>query len=509
MCIRYRTPLRPPTRWDESDRVAAEAVLAAFAADGFAIHRQRMQQQLGVRAVRVRALPVLGGMADQGAVTVRSAGQALATVVTHGPFLTSWRPETPLPRRDSLISAAMTSSTTVPSDTVGTQVCPACGAAVPTGTFCGCCGAELAEPPSYWRTVLRPRVYAAAPQEKLALPMVTSSLFPHLERPSRSPFQAGLVVLVLALIGCTWLRLIGPLISVAGLGVPLLFVLYLWQTDVYRDMPRHGLLVSAILGTALGVGWTLFTGGVVARAYGIPIAAGFALEQVLSVGLAISLVGAFLMIVPAIVVRMLRPPRRESLDGFVIGAMGALAFTAASTITNFAPQFVSGLINDVPTFRLAVHAALYGLVAPLTAGASGGLIGIALWFRPGARSRARRWRMRAALLFFTLLVAGLYSCIWIMEATRMPQSVQLLLHIVLAMVALIALRAAIQMALLREAQDPPTGQPILCVHCDRVVPDMPFCPSCGAAARASSRFSRQLRRQSPPVRSGADPDGSV
>ena len=401
----------------------------------------------------------------------------------------------------------MTSPTTSPSGTVGTQVCPACQTAVPTGTFCGCCGAELAAPPTYWRTVLRPKAFAAAPREKLVLPGVASTLFPHLERPSRSPFQIGLIVLVLALIGFSWLRLIGPLITIAGLGVPVLFVLYLWQTDVHRDMPRHGLVVSAVLGTALGVGWTLFTGGLVARAYGIPIAAGFALEQVLSVGLAISLVGAFLMVVPAIMVRLLRPPRRESLDGFVIGAIGALAFTGASTITNFAPQFVAGLINDVPTFRLGVHAALYGVVAPLTAGACGGLIGIALWFRPG--TRARRWRVRAALLFFTLLVGALYSSIWIMEAARLPQSVQLLLHVIVAMVALIALRVAIQMALLREAQDVLTGQPILCVHCDRVVPDMAFCPSCGAATRAASRFSRQLRRESPPVRSGADADGSV
>lgn len=409
----------------------------------------------------------------------------------------------------SLEPNAMTSPKTSETGDLGTVVCPACGETVPAGTFCGDCGAELAASPSYWRTVLRPNVFAAAPRERLAIPLVTSSLFPHLERPSRSPFRIGLIVLILALIGCSLLRLIGPLITVAGLGVPVLFVLYLWQTDVYRDMPRHGLLVSALIGGVLGAGWTLFTGGVVARAYGIPIAAGFALEQVLSVGLAISLVGAFLMTVPAIVVRLLRPPRRESLDGFVIGAMGALAFTGAATITNFAPQFVAGLITNVPTLRLSVHAALYGLAVPLTAGASGGLIGIALWFRAGPQSRARRWRVRAALLFFTFVVGALYSGIWIMEAARMPQLVQLLMHVVLALIALIALRVAIQMALLREAHDPPTGQPILCVHCDRVVPDMPFCPACGAAARASSRFSRRLRRESPPMLSGADPDGSV
>lgn len=394
-------------------------------------------------------------------------------------------------------------------DAVETLVCPACGSTVPAGNFCGDCGAELARPPTLWRTLLRPKAFAAASAEHLAVPMVTSSLFPHLERPSRSPFRIGLLLLFAALAGFSWLRLVGPLITVAGLGLPVLFILYIWQTGVYREMPRHGLTVSAVIGTALGVGWTVFTGGVVARAYGIPMAAGFALEQVVSIGLAVSLVGAFLMVLPAIVVRLLRPPGRESLDGFVIGALGALTFTGASTITNFAPRFVSGLISNVEPLRLAVHAALYGVAAPLTAGASGGLIGVMLWFHPGTRARAHRGRVRAALLFFTLLVGSLYAAVWVMEAARLPQIIQLLLHLGLALVALVGLRVAIQMALLREAHDPATGRPLLCVHCDRVVPDMPFCPACGAATCASSRVSRRLRRESPPVRTAETSDGSV
>ena len=395
------------------------------------------------------------------------------------------------------------------ADPVGTVVCPACGSAVPDGMFCGCCGAELDAASTLWRTLLRPTAFVAAPGERLAFPTFTSSLFPHLEKPSRSPFRISLLLLCAALAAFSWLGLVGPLITVAGLGVPVLFVLYLWQTDVYRDMPRHALAVSAVIGTALGVGWTVFTGGVVARAYGIPMAAGFALERILSVGLAVSLAGAFLMTLPAIVVRLLRPPGRESLDGFVIGALGALTFTGASTITNFAPQFVSGLITNVKPLRLAVHAALYGVAAPLTAAASGGLIGIMLWFRPGARASAHPGRVRAALLLFTLLVVSLYGAVWVMEAARLPQMTQLVFHLALALVAMFGLRVAIQMALLREAQDPATGRPVLCVHCDRVVPDMPFCPSCGAASRASSRLSRRLRRESPPVRTGTVADGPV
>lgn len=83
-----------------------------------------------------------------------------------------------------------------------------------------------------------------------------------------------------------------------------------------------------------------------ARAYGIPLSAGFVLEDLPGAGLVISVGGAILMIVPAIVIRpstvwTQRSPR-ESLDGFTIGALGALASTWGATTTRLAPQFVSG-----------------------------------------------------------------------------------------------------------------------------------------------------------------------
>ena len=49
------------------------------------------------------------------------------------------------------------------------------------------------------------------------------------------------------------------------------------------------------------------------------------------------------MLVPVVVMRMARPRTRESLDGFVIGALGAIAFTAAATLTRMAPQFETGI----------------------------------------------------------------------------------------------------------------------------------------------------------------------
>ena len=384
------------------------------------------------------------------------------------------------------------------NDVVPTEICAGCGSRVPLGLFCGCCGAELDTPDARFPW-LRPEVFAVAPREAVWIPLVTSSLFPHLPQSYRKPFRIGMLILLGGLLGCAVLRLLGPLVIIAAWGVPLLFVLYLWQSDLLRDMPGHALAIAAAMGGVLGVGWVLLTGGVLARSFGIPMAAGFVLQNLVGAGLVVSVGGGILMALPSVVVRLLRPPTRESLDGFVIGALGALAFTGAATTTRLAPQFVSGLIDDVRPLRLVVESVLYGVAAPLTAAATGGLLGILLWFRPGKRAGEHPGRVRAALLWFTGLVAVIYSALWVIDAARLPKPPQLALHILMALIALLAVRICVQLALLHEEPDPYSGDPVLCVHCDRVVPDMAFCPACGAAARASSRTSRCLRRESPPV----------
>ena len=346
--------------------------------------------------------------------------------------------------------------------------------------------------------------FAVAPGEHVATPMVMSSLFPHLPQTSRTPFRIGMVLLLAGLVGCALLRILGPLVVIAALGVPLLFVLYLWQSGLMRDLPGHALVITAVLGGGLGIAWVLATGGVLARAYGIPLSAGFVLENLLGAGLVISVGGAILMAVPAIVTRLLivrsqRSPR-ESLDGFTIGALGALAFTWAATTTRLVPQFVSGLIDNARPMRLLVESLLYGVAVPLTAAATGGLVGILLWFKPGNRAGEHPGRVRAALLVFSGLVAGIYTAIWAIDAIRLAKLPQLVLHLLMTAAALMAVRVCVQLALLHEEPDPFSEQPVLCVHCERVVPDMAFCPACGAAARASSRASRRIRRQSPPVR---------
>ncbi|MCW2555091.1 MAG: zinc ribbon protein [Mycobacterium sp.] len=392
--------------------------------------------------------------------------------------------------------------------TPGMVECRVCKTEVPEGEYCGLCGIPLDEHDAEGPAWLRINAYSASPGEHLLRPNIVSSLFPHLSPRSRMPFLLGLGVLLAALIAATLFRLPAALITVAALGLPLLFLIYLQESDVYNDVPTGTLVTTAGLGIGLGVGWVLLTGAMIAQAYDVGLGAGIAGSRILRDGLGVPIAGMLLMVAPAVLMRLIRPGQRESLDGFAIGALGALLFTAAAQMTRLAPQFAGGMIAKArPMSGLIVEAGIRGIAVPLTAAAVGGLIGTALWFtRPENKKHQHRNYVRIVLAVFALAVATMYALLGLVDVARFPQLLQLALHLAVAAAALLALRVGLQLALLHENHDEIlSDEPLLCPYCGTVVPDMAFCVACGAATRASSRSSRQSRRDVRPVRTDVDP----
>ena len=393
---------------------------------------------------------------------------------------------------------------------VPTAECRICEVDVPAGEYCGLCGCHLTPRPGEGPDWLRIRDFGAAPGEHLLQPSLTSSLFPHLPPRSRTVFRAGLAVVLIALVAFALLRLPAALVTVAALGFPFLFMLYVRESDGFADIPPRTWALTAALGIGLGVGWVLLTGGMMARSYGIALGAGIVGPRMLRMGIGIPLGGVILMLMPAVIVRLLRPPTREALDGFMIGALGALSFTAAATLTRLAPQFGTGVVSKRPMDGLIVEAGIRGVAVPLTAAAAGGLIGAALWFkRPPSKEKQRPGVVRALLVSFAVAVLAVYLGLGLIDVAHFPQVLMLALYLALALVALFLLRVGLQLALLHEAHDEiQSDEPLLCPHCGHVVPDMAFCPACGVATRASSRSSRTARRDIRPVRSDQEPHGS-
>ncbi|HTM83925.1 MAG TPA: zinc ribbon domain-containing protein [Mycobacterium sp.] len=392
-----------------------------------------------------------------------------------------------------------------PDDSVPTLECRVCRTDVPAGAFCGLCGDHLdrQRDGGEW---LRMRAYCAGRGENLFQPALVSSLFPQLPQHSRAPFRLGVLALVLAVAACTLLRLPAAMIALAALGLPLLFVAYLRETDAFQDLPARTLLLTVTLGAGLGVGWVLATGSMVARDYDMPMGAGIAAYQIMRVGLGIPLGAMLLMLLPVVVVRLLGPRTRESLEGFAIGALGALTFTAAATLSRLAPQFVDGMVaRGRPLSVLAIQAGIHAVAVPITAAATGGLFGLALWFtRPANKIHQHPNYVRAARALAIATIPIVYAALGLIDVAQVPDTWVLAVHLIVMVLAVLALRVGLQLALRYEAHDEiEAGEPLLCPHCNRVVPDMAFCPSCGVATRASSRSSRTARRRTRPVRNDA------
>jgi hypothetical protein len=384
--------------------------------------------------------------------------------------------------------------TAPPRDGVPTMRCAVCDTDVPAGAFCGTCGAQLSPQRGNGRGVLRPGAYAAAPGEHVLRLSVASSLFPHLPHRSRAPFRVALAVLFLVLVAFALLGWQAPLIAVSALGFPLLFLLYLHESDLDHDLPVSSLVLTAALGVGCGVGWALLTGAIVAGSYDVALSDGTTEGHSIIEGLVIPTGGAVLMLLPAVVVRLLRPATRESLDGFVIGALSAIVFTASATLTRLAPQFATGsTAEDRPISGLLAEAGIQGVALPLTAAALGGLVGVALWFTRPADEHRRPAVVLVVASF--LVVLGLFVVLGLMEAASITNGLHFGLHLLVAIFALLALRIGVQAALLHETHDEiDPGAQVLCPHCDHVVPDTAFCPNCGVATRAASRTARATRR---------------
>lgn len=298
----------------------------------------------------------------------------------------------------------------------------------------------MIRPPGGRPDGLRMDSYVLAPEEQVLRVSVASTLFPHLPQRSRNVFRTGLAALFLLLIILGLLRWQAPMIAVGALGLPLIFLLYLYEAGIYRDLTLRILVPTALLGIALGIGWALATGALVADFYDVSLADAHSRRLAQLVGIAVPIGGAVLMLVPAVVVWFVRRSR-ESLDGFIIGALGAISFTAAATLARLGPQFATGVsAGERPAGDMLSQAVVHGVAVPVMTAAVGGLVGAALWFG--------RWRVVASSVLATVV---LFAALGLWEVTPTVEGIEAAAHVMFAVLALLALRIGLQYCLIHEA----------------------------------------------------------
>ena len=294
--------------------------------------------------------------------------------------------------------------------------------------------------------------FCVAPNESLFRPSLASSLLPQLAPNARRAFNWGLVMIVVVMAVLVTLYRSRAIITVSALGLPLLLVICWRQAGVFRELPRWVTAITAMLAIGLAIAWVLVSGDLITTMAESPFDAGTAGRRVLRDGLGILGIGSVLMLVPAIVVRLLWRSRRGVLDGLTIGALSAVLFTAAATLTRLAPQlFVRPSSRNQRVPWLFAETVIRGLTVPVAVACMGGLIGCALWFDPGA-GKSRRPGVSptpAILVVIAMAVLGVYATAGWVEAQGAPQFVVLGWLVAMALFALIGLRLGLQLALAR------------------------------------------------------------
>jgi hypothetical protein len=384
----------------------------------------------------------------------------------------------------------MSEMTSTPADlpVLATVACPYCDVVVPDARFCGACGAHLVH--SGLRASQRLHAYAAFPDEPVFRLSAVTSLFPHLSHRGKAPFRIAFAVFLALLLIFALAGTSAPLIAVSALGVPLLFLVYIWEVDPYEGSFLRPTFLCLLMGAGLGAGWAIVGGSYVDQALVPSLNSSLTSHSAIVAAIAVPVIGQLLACVPMVVARAIQRGPIESLDGFVAGATGALGFTLAATIDLMSPWLSNGQLTHGSFLANTTQVVLRGVTLPLVTALATGFIGMAFWTKSGARATSARgvWLTSPGLaLTLALLVqVGLGFT----DIAALSDAVLVGIHVAALGVLTLAMRVGMHYVLLHEALDVRVGGPRVCANCSHLVPAMAFCPQCGVAERAVARPHR-------------------
>ena len=358
--------------------------------------------------------------------------------------------------------------------------CPHCGMTVPAGNFCGHCGAHLTS-----ASTTRRHAFAAVPAERVAHLSIISTLFPHLPHRRGGAFRwallaGGAVVLILAV-----LHLFAPATIAATLLLPVLYLLYLYEVEVYEDEPWLVIGATMVTGAVLGYAFTSLSG----RAVSVLNLTGDRENAFVLAGVAIPIIAQLLMLAGPLFLYAFRGRFREPLDGVTFGAASALGFTLTSSLTKFWPAITGPLVSGGDPIDWSLRLLQVGILVALINANTTALVAAALWLHRYDRRRiSRPW---ASSILATLVVAfGAHVVIGMLTFALPNVATEVLIRLVAALALLLYVRLVVHQALLVEGVEHEIGPDSQCPECHRIVPTMVFCPSCGAARAAATKLGR-------------------
>ncbi len=361
--------------------------------------------------------------------------------------------------------------------------CPYCGSVVPAGEFCGHCGAHLTT-----ANTRRTNAYTAAPTERVAHLSIISTLFPHLPHRRGGSFRVALVAGGAVVVLLAGLHLFAPATVAAVCVLPVLYLMYLYEVEIYEDEPWLVIGATMLTGAVLGLLFTNLVGGALSQL----VITGDRETGFVLAGVAIPIVGQGLMLAGPLFLYFVRGRFREPLDGLTFGAASALGFTLASSLTTLWPLLAGPLVASGAPLDWAVRLTRVGLLVALINACTTAVVAAALWLHRFDRRRVDRpWP--TSLLATVSIAFGVQIALGMLAFVIDNLLVEVAVFAVAAVALLLYLRLVIHDALLVEGAEHEIGPESPCPECHRMVPTMAFCPSCGAARAAAPKQARQPR----------------
>jgi RsiW-degrading membrane proteinase PrsW (M82 family) len=354
--------------------------------------------------------------------------------------------------------------------------CDHCGKQVPDAVFCTNCGAHQGLAADGIAAQERIQHYAAHPGEHVSQPSVFSTLLPHLGHRKIHEFRWAFIIGLAAIVVLVATGLIVAALLASIFLVPTLYIVYLYEAQVYRDEPAVVLGATLIGGIVLGLIVTIIADhviGVSLRATAGPI---------IGYTVVLPIIQLIVMPLPALLLRT-RPQFNETIDGLVFGVTAGLGFGIAEGIVNYSNVIANQGVQTASASWIYPMISLAVLV-PLVHGSSSGAIAATLW-RP-SRGGSARWVSLFGIPVALVAVIAFYAGAQILATHAAAPLVVLLYQAAVVLVLIVYIRHLVHHALLEEGLD--LGyRAVVCAHCHHHVMAAGFCPSCGSAISASPR----------------------
>jgi hypothetical protein len=378
--------------------------------------------------------------------------------------------------------------------------CPRCRAELPeTAHFCHVCGQDQRS-----TDLTRRKSFAARPDEPVASFALISSIMPRGagQRPQtyRIAFAIALIVaLIAAIFGAMPVAVL-----VAAFAVPVVYIVYIYDVNLWEDEPLIVTGLAFLLTGALTVGftilWTYLRGPVPygTTTYEGSLSAAPTVGTFLLVALVVPIVGeAIRQIGPVLLAS--RPEFDDLMDGLTFGVISGVSYSCFDTLIRHWDLLTGGLQGSDPGLWMSLIF-LEGFVKPLIIGTASGIAvaefsGLGRGY-DGFTPRYFRG-VGEAILANAAYQAGTYLFSFVGDAT-LGVVLSILWGLLILAILILRVRSVLhaglmEAALERSARNRGVGPSELqyCAQCEMpLLEHAAFCNACGTAVRVQPKASR-------------------